>query len=369
MPDLQTLMDHLGRIAPLELAASWDNVGLLLGERGQEVTRVMTCLTVTPASAAEAVREKANLIVSHHPILFKGAKQLTDGTPDGRILLPLLRAGVAVYSPHTAFDNAPGGINDMIASSLGLEEVTPLRNLGSPGQCKLVVFVPEADLGKVCDALFAEGAGEIGDYRECSYRLLGTGTFYGTESTNPTVGQKGRREEVQEWRIEVVCPEKKVERIVQAMRKAHSYEEPAFDIYPLKALPSGSGEGRVGTLQQAIPLQQLVERIARELHASAVQTVGKPDRMVQRVAIVCGAGGDFIRDAARAKADVFLTGEARFHDCLAAEERGIAMVLPGHYATERPGIEMLARRLQADWPDLHVWASKDERDPLRTTLS
>src|SRR5207248_11315845 len=143
----------------------------------------------------------------HHPVLFRAVKRLTTATPEGRVLLALLRAGVAVYSPHTALDNTAGGINDLLARRLGLEEVRPLRRREGARQCKIVVFVPDKDLAKVSDALFTAGAGEIGQYRECSYRLSGTGTFFGTEATNPTVGQKGKREEVGEWRLEVVCPE------------------------------------------------------------------------------------------------------------------------------------------------------------------
>ena len=150
------------------------------------------------------------------------------------MLLPLLRHGVAVYSPHTAFDNCPGGINDGLAKRLGLTDVKPLRKRDGRRECKLVVFVPDSDLAKVSDAVFAAGAGVIGQYEQCSYRLAGTGTFFGTDATNPTVGAKGRREEVSEWRLEVVVPEGKVDAVVAAMRTAHSYEEPAYDVYPLR---------------------------------------------------------------------------------------------------------------------------------------
>src|SRR5262245_30146406 len=192
---LHDLLAHLRRLAPLELAADWDNVGLLLGDADAEVARVLTCLTVTPDVAAEAVDAKADLIVTHHPVLFRAAKRLTTATTEGRMLLALAHANVAVYSAHTAFDNAPGGINDMIAARLQLTDVKPLRRREWQ-QYKIVVFTPDKDLARVSDALFAAGAGTIGQYDECSFRLAGTGTFFGTEGTNPTVGQKGRREDV-----------------------------------------------------------------------------------------------------------------------------------------------------------------------------
>src|SRR5207248_1569149 len=189
-------------------------------------------------------------------VLFRAIKRVTGDTPEGRMLCALVRAGVAVYSPHTAFDNTQGGINESLAGRLRLVEVGPLRPLDGPRQCKLVVFVPDADLGKVSDALFTAGAGRIGQYRECSFRLQGTGTFFGTEATNPVVGEKGRREEVSEWRLEVVCLEERVSAAVAALRRAHSYEEPAYDVYPLRPNRLGVGVGRVGPLPSPLTLDE-----------------------------------------------------------------------------------------------------------------
>jgi dinuclear metal center YbgI/SA1388 family protein len=363
MPTVADVRSYLDAFAPPRLAAEWDNVGLLLGDAAAQVHRILTCLTVTPEVVAEAVEQGAELIVSHHPILVRGTKRLSTDTAEGRLLWPLMRAGIAVYSPHTAFDNTAGGINDSLARRLGLSEVGPLRHGDGPRQCKVVVFVPDGDLQKVSDAMFAAGAGNIGQYRECSFRLPGTGTFFGSEATNPTVGQKGHREEVSEWRLEVLTPETALADVLAAMRKAHSYEEPAYDVYPLKPAPAGQGEGRVGHLPQAMPLVELSRRVKRELKASALQYVGPPERAVQRVAVACGAAGEFLDDAARAKADVFLTGEMRFHDYLRAQAAGVGLILPGHYATERPAVEELAERLGAQWPGLEVMASRREADP------
>jgi dinuclear metal center YbgI/SA1388 family protein len=361
---LDDVLDYLEKLAPLSLAEEWDNVGLLLGERTRQVERIMTCLTVTPESAAEAIEEGAGLVVSHHPVLFRPVQRLTDANPEGRMLLGLIRAGVAVYSPHTAFDNASGGINDLLAERLGLSDVRPLRTIRSGAECKVVVFVPESDLGKVSDALFNAGAGRIGQYRECSFRVPGTGTFFGLDSTNPAIGQKGRHEEVSEWRLEVVCPADRLDPVIAAMRRAHSYEEPAFDLYPLGLKPGTGGSGRVGSLRAPVALQEFAERVQKDLNASHIQVVGDLNRTVRSVAIACGAGGEFRSDAIQAKADVFLTGEMRFHDYLAAQTDGLALLLPGHYATERPGVERLAERLQQQWPQLKVWASHREQDPV-----
>ncbi len=364
MPTVAAVVEFLERLAPPALAADWDNVGLLLGERTAEVRRLMTCLTVTPDSAAEAVAEGAGLIVTHHPILFRAIKRLTDATAEGRMLLVLARAGVAVYSPHTAFDDAPDGINALLARRLGLAGVGPLRHRDDARMCKVVVFTPEKDLQRVSDAMFIAGAGRIGQYSECSFRLSGTGTFFGSEATHPTVGQKGRREEAAEWRLEAVCPEASVNAVTAAIRRAHSYEEPAYDIYPLRPAPSPPGAGRLGSLPEPRPLRGFAEAVRTALGCGPVQVIGDPQRAVSRAAVACGAGGELLPDAVRAGADVLLTGEARFHDCLAAQAQGLALVLPGHYATERCGVEDLAERLQAEWPGVPAWASRRERDPM-----
>jgi putative NIF3 family GTP cyclohydrolase 1 type 2 len=211
--------------------------------------------------------------------------------------------------------------------------------------------------------MFSAGAGHIGEYSQCSFRVSGTGTFFGSEATQPTVGQKGRREEVSEWRLEVLCPENSREQLIEAMRRAHSYEEPAYDVYPLQ--PTAVGEGRLGRLKQSQSLEQLAQTAKEVLKAARVQLVGDPSQSVERVALACGAGGEFLMDAVQAKADVFLTGEVRFHDYLSAQANGLALVLPGHYATERFGIEELAERLHAKFPKLQVWPSKSESDPVR----
>ena len=363
MPSVAEVAAALDKFAPTQSAADWDNVGLLLGDPTTNVARLMTCLTVTPDVVEEAVAEKVELIVSHHSILFRGAKQLTATKGDGKLVWPLARAGIAVYSPHTAFDNCAGGINDILCRRLGVNDAIPLRPREGPREYKLAVYVPDSDLTKVSDALFGAGAGTIGKYEQCSFRLAGKGTFFGTADTNPTVGQKGRREEVDEWRLEVVLPEAKVAGAVRAMRQAHSYEEPAFDIYQLRAGLSG-GEGRIGDLEKATTLGKFAARAKKELRAASVQVVGDLNRTVRKVALACGAAGEFLSDSIRAKADVFLTGEMRFHDALTARGANVGVILPGHYATERPAVEELAAKLIADWPGVIAWASKRERDPL-----
>jgi dinuclear metal center YbgI/SA1388 family protein len=355
----------LDGIAPCRLAESWDNVGLLWGDPAAPVERVMTCLSVTPESAAEAVEERASLIVSHHPVLFRALKAVRADQVEGAALWKLARAGVAILSAHTAFDNATGGINDGLARRLGLVDVGPLRPSPAADSFKIIVFAPRSDRERVLAAAFEAGAGRIGAYEECSFSSAGYGTFFGTEGANPTIGQAGRRETVREWRIEIICSAGPLAAVLSAIRANHSYEEPAIDVIKQHAPPGRPGIGRLGRLERPEPLEALATRTAKALGATCAQLVGTSARPVSRVAIACGAGDDFVLDAARAGADVLLTGEARFHQALAAKALGLALILPGHHATERPGVEDLAELIRAAFPALTVWPSQRETDPLR----
>ena len=259
----------------------------------------MTCLTVTSQTALEAIEERAELIVSHHPVLFKGAKRVRADLPESAPLWRLARAGVSIYSPHTAFDNTHGGINDLLAARLGLVDVRPLRPSSGPGMFKVVVFTPRTDREAVLSAAFDAGAGRIGDYRECSFTSPGLGTFFGEEGTNPAVGRPGSRESVREYRVEIVCPAERLGAVLTAIRSRHSYEEPAIDVVSLDSLGERGGRGE----DRPPPRGRDARRIRREGGAgpgcAGMQVVGEPNRRVERVAIVCGAGDDALGDAAR----------------------------------------------------------------------
>jgi dinuclear metal center YbgI/SA1388 family protein len=375
----------LEQFAPSHLAEPWDNVGLLWGDPAAPVQRVMTCLTVTPGTAAEAIQEQASLIVSHHPVLFREVKRIRADLAETGHLWKLARAGVAIASPHTAFDNTQNGINDLLCRRIGLVEVSPLRPIPSrgnpaagsegPNAFKVVVFTPESDREAVMTGAFEAGAGQIGAYRECSFATPGQGTFFGTEASDPAVGQRGRRETVAELRLEVVCPAENLSAVLSSIRARHSYEEPAIDVYPLHEIRSKLGEsvapgaGRIGRFVEPRSLGEFAAFVGRALGRVSVQMVGDAHRPVSRVAIACGAGDDFLKDAARVRADVLLTGEARFHRGVEAEALDIALVTAGHYATERLGVEDLAQRIAITFPALTVWPSRSERDPFRIIVA
>lgn len=365
MTTVADLASWMETFAPSRLAEPWDNVGLLWGDPSGVAEKVMTCLTVTPDVAAEAIEDHADALVSHHPVLFRAVKAIRADRPEGATLWRLARANVAVLSPHTAFDNTVGGINDGLARRLGLVDVGPLRPSPPRARFKVVVFAPKEGRERLLEAAFAAGAGKIGAYEDCSFSGPGVGTFFGKEGANPAVGRAGRRESVREWRVELLCPSERLAAVLAAIRARHPYEEPAIDVIPLHPEPDGPGIGRLGRLPVAEPLSAFSARVAGALAIAAPQVVGEPGRRVERVAIACGAGDDFLGDAARAGADVLLTGEARYHRALEAEALGIGLVLAGHHATERPGVEDLAARLSDAFPNLAVWASRTERDPLR----
>ena len=358
----------MDRFAPQRLAESWDNVGLLLGDPASPVERVMTCLTVTSATADEAIARRAGAIVSHHPILFKGIKILRADQPETGFLWRLAHAGVAVLSPHTAFDNTVNGINDGLARRFGLLDVTALRPAAAEDWYKLVVFAPRAERGQILAAACAAGAGELGDYSECSFTSTGVGTFRGSPAANPTIGQAGGdRESVRECRVELLCAGSRRTSVLAAIRAVHSYEEPAIDLIRVEPTwPQTAGAGRVGRLPRSEPLGEFVARVGRILPAPGIQFVGDPTRPVERVAICCGAGDDFLGAALRASADVFVTGEARYHRALEAASSGMALIVAGHHATERPGVEDLAEIVAREFASLEVWASQVERDPLQS---
>jgi dinuclear metal center YbgI/SA1388 family protein len=322
----------------------------------------MVCLTATAATAEEAAGKKASLVVSHHPIFFRGVKQLTARGPDAAVYR-LARAGAALYSPHTSFDGSDRGINQQWADRLGLVDVEPLRPASQTNVVKFVVFTPESDVGAVLEAVFKAGAGRIGDYGECSYRVLGKGTFRGDAGTNPTIGTPGVREEVEEYRLEFVAPTGKIAEVTAAMRSAHSYEEPAFEVHDLHSVAGTVGGGRIGNLKSAASLSELAANAGRAVNASSVEFVGDARKPCTRIAFGCGAGASFLDDAKRLGADALLVGEASFHDLLKADALGVGLVLVGHFASERFAVETLADRLAKEFPSIQVWAAETEKDP------
>lgn len=354
-------------LAPPRLAQAWDNVGLLVGERTAPCTRVLLCIDTTPAVLAEAVRRRCPMIVSYHPPIFRPIKAiLADSDGTDAIVHEAIRHGISIYSPHTALDAADGGTNDVLASLCGLRDAGPFEFVpaGRP-ECKIVTFVPPAALERVADAMFAAGAGRIGAYEKCSYRLRGEGTFFGTDETHPAIGRKGQLEHVDEVRIETVAPRDRVSDIVAALRAAHLYETPAYDVYPLEA-PPAPGIGRVGRLPAGTTLGALARALKRRIGSSVVQLVGRSGQRVRRAAVCAGAAGLLPLERTRAAdADVIVTGEIHHHDALTYLRTGRCAIALGHAESERPVLASLAKRLTAAVAGVKTFVSRADTGPFR----
>lgn len=353
-------------IAPTSLAQSWDNVGLLAGDPGAAARRALTCIDLTPDVVQEAIRSKIDLIVAYHPPIFRPVASLrADSSGTEAAVFRCIRAGVSIYATHTALDAAVGGTNDVMAALCGIRQTEPLEYVPKPGieHRKLVVFVPGDHLDPVVDAIFAAGGGHIGAYSRCSYRSPGQGTFLGGESTNPSIGRKGRMECVEEVRLEVVVPSPRLPDAVRAMMAAHPYDEPAFDIYPLEARPQ-RGIGRFGQFARPTTLGSLARKLKRSTGGTCVQTVGPKDRRLTRGVIVVGAAGSLPFRTDLTRETVVVTGEMRHHDALSILRQDCCAIALGHWASERPILAPLAERLESMVPGLSVAVSKSDADPF-----
>jgi len=365
---MTTVGDILGavdRLAPFRLAESWDNVGLLLGDPARRVRRVLVCLDVSEAVCEEAEGRKAEVVLSHHPLLSKDVDRLTTATRHGRLALRLAGGRRAHIAAHTNLDGAEGGLCDILAERVGLADVEPLRPEPEGGRpYKVVVFVPEADLAGVRAAAFEAGAGRIGRYTECSFSAEGEGTFRPGAGSRPSVGAKGRRSAVREQRLEMLVAGEHLGRVLKAVGRAHSYEAPAVDVYPLQAAPGRAGIGRVGRLEKPITAAGLADTVKRALGLSAVRMAGAGKQRIERVAVVTGSGGGLGEAVSASGAQAYVTGELKFHDAQDLAARGIAVILGGHWETERVPLAAWSRRLARE-ADAEVVMSRREAALLR----
>ncbi len=367
---LNRIVEVLERIAPLELAEAWDNVGLLAGDGRREIRRAMLTIDLTAEVLTEAKKAKTDLLIAYHPPIWEPLKKVVAGKGASGLLYEVIRAGMAVYSSHTALDAVKGGVNDRLAEIVGIEEPRPLQEASAKESrmCKLVVFVPPGDAGKVSEAIFAAGAGHVGEagkYSKCSFRTAGTGTFACGPGSHPTIGRRGRFEQVEEVRLETILPVERIAAAVEAMRGAHSYEEPAYDLYPLlEADEEGVGMGRFGTLKKAQTVSGLVAKIKKQLGVKTVGVVGRRAGLVRTAAVCAGSGGSFVKQVIAKGCDLYLTGELKHHHALELQAAGVTAVCAGHSNSERMFLPALARRLKRELAGVEVKVSRKDRDPM-----
>lgn len=332
---------------PPEHAYDWDNVGLQVGDPGWAVQRVLVTLDVTSTVLEEAARVPGTLVLAHHPLLFRPLKRLTPATPSGRLALQAAQHGIAVAAAHTNLDVSQdgAGTSTPVARVLDLQAARPLDTAVEEGaRCKLVVFVPPEALDPVLDGVSAAGAGVIGEYERCSFRVRGTGAFRPSERADPYSGRIGADAAEDEYRVEVELPRRLAGAVVRALIEAHPYEEPAYDLVPLLD-GAEVGLGLVGELSAPRSLAEVAASVRDGLPAPHLRFAGDPDREVRRVAVVGGAGDSHIGAALAAGADVYVTGDLRHHVTLDAVEQGLALIDAGHHATEVAAMPRWVERL------------------------
>lgn len=363
MSCLKEVIAALTRLAPLELAESWDNVGLMIGAKSQEVRKVLCALDVNEAVIDEAIEGGYECIVSHHPFLFAPIKKLDLEKGQGKLIAKLIKNDIAVYSMHTNYDIAQGGLNDYLSEKLGLEQIKILQKTASKKFCKVIVYVPDTHLEVVREVIINENPCTIGNYRGCTFSSKGEGTFMPLEGSNPFIGQANELEYAKEQKLEFMAYEQDVQRLIALINKVHPYEEVAFDVYELKNIEEVIGLGRVGKLPQKVSFETFIEQVKAVFKVPYVRVTEDLSKPVEKVAICSGSGAEFIKIAAQ-KADVYITGDLKFHEGQKAKELGLAVIDVGHYASENIAMQHIASYLSNEIKDLEVACSKVNGETL-----
>lgn len=362
----------LEAVAPSRLAADWDKVGLLVGDAARPLKRALLCIDLTQETLAEALKLKCQAVVAYHPPIFEPIARITTWDPRGDLLLRCIERGVALLSPHTALDAVRGGVTDWLTDMLGAGErwpIEPALDNRSNERLKVVTFVPEYAAQAVREAMAAAGAGQIGAYTECSFEVRGEGTFKGGVGSKPTVGKAGRRVHVPEVQLSMVCGERQRTAVVQAILEAHPYEEAPVEVHRLEPMRDPhQGHGRIVQLDKALSTTEVAQRLRKGLRlpVGSMQLVeSKRAQRHQRIGVVPGAGFSMMAKAADQGCTLFVTGEARHHDQLAAKARGCDLLLGGHSQTERGYLPTLAASLKPHLPGVSLVVSRADAPPFR----
>lgn len=361
------VIERLERHYPPSTAESWDKVGLVHGDRSWLLTRALLAVDVTGDVVAEAIETGAELIIAHHPLLLRGINAVDGADPKGAVLLELGGHRIACYVAHTNADIATDGVCAALAEAIGLTDLTPLDPRPTERLDQLVTFVPRQHTDAVVDALAEAGAGAIGDYDRCHFRVAGTGSFRPLQGSSPFIGATDELTEVAEDRVELVLPRSRRSAVVAALLAAHPYEEPAWHVTELAPGPTEVGIGRVGTLAAPVPAAAFAQQVADALPTtvSGVRLAGDPERPVHKVAVLAGAGDSHLDAARRTGADLYLTSDLRHHPASEALEHRDAPVLldVAHWAAEWTWLPPLARILTDEAPGLTCTVSARRTDP------
>ncbi len=360
---INEITTFLESIAPLSYQESYDNSGLLVGNKEATATGALLTIDVTEDVIAEAINKGLNLIIAHHPIIFNGLKKITQSNTIERIVTRAIKHDIAIYAGHTNFDSICMGVNKKICDKIGLQNCTILSPMQNELK-KLVYFVPLKYAEKVRYALFEVGAGNIGKYDYCSYNLQGKGSFRAGLDANPFVGEIGKLHFEDEIRTEIIFPKSKQIHIISALLKTHPYEEVAYDVYPLENKYSEVGIGMVGDLPQAEDCLKFLKRVKKIFNCGIIKHTTFHKKNVKRVA-VCGGSGSFkLKEAIMAQADIFITGDIKYHDFFNTENR-IIMADIGHYESEQYTKELFYDLLNKKFPTFAINFSETNTNPIK----
>ncbi|ACT96347.1 Nif3-like dinuclear metal center hexameric protein [Dyadobacter fermentans] len=363
MAFIKEILTELEKLAPLPYQEEYDNAGLLVGSPDNEVTGILFSLDITEEIVEEAVRKNCNLIVAHHPIIFKGLKKLNGKNYVERTIIQAIKNDIALYATHTNLDHVTGGVNWQIARRLGLQNIkvlAPKKQILT----KLAFFCPVENTQEVLNALFEAGAGEIGDYRNCSFRSEGLGTFLPGESANPAVGSRGELETVQEHRVEVMLPSHLQAQVLHALRRAHPYEEVAYYMSALENENQEVGAGAIGELPEPLEPNAFLAHLKRQMEVQVIKHTEPAGRPVRRVAVCGGAGSFLLRNAISGGADVFVTADYKYHEFFDAEGR-IMICDIGHYESEVFTKNLLHDYLSGKFSNFALCLSETSTNPVR----
>ena len=359
---LKQITNFIESVAPLAFQESYDNAGLIIGQPDDEISGILITLDVTEEILDEAISKNLNLIVCHHPIVFSGIKKLNGKNYIERCVAKAIKNDIAIYAAHTNLDSVFGGVNSKICEKLELQNCRILAPT-SGFLKKLVTFVPIADAEKVRNVLFEAGAGHIGNYDSCSFNQDGNGTFRGNDQTNPYVGEKNQLHTEKETRIETIFPRHIQSKVIQALLQAHPYEEVAYDIYPLDNEYLQAGIGMIGELQEPVNEMDFLRTIKAVFNCEVVkhtQLLGKP---ISRVAVCGGSGSTYLSKAMAQKADIFISGDFKYHQFFDAENQIIIADI-GHYESEQFTKEVFYELLTKKFPKFAVHLSALSTNPV-----
>jgi dinuclear metal center YbgI/SA1388 family protein len=354
------------QFSPKALAMVDDKIGLQIGRLNKKIDRIMIALDVLEEVIDEAIERNVQLIIAHHPPIFRPLKNVLTDTVQGRMIEKLLKHDIAVYAAHTNLDVATGGVNDLLANALGLENPEVLVPTYETKLKKLVVFTPVSHADEIRKVLGAIGAGSIGNYSHCSFSTDGTGRFLPGANTNPYIGQQGHLEAVEEVRIETIVPEHLVKRAISAMIKAHPYEEVAYDVYPVENKGEILGLGRIGTIKE-MTLAEFAERVKKAFEVDKVRVVGDLSSRVKKVAVLGGDGNKYFMSAKFKGADVYITGDIYYHTAHDAMMQGLNMIDPGHNVEKvmKKGLtSILSKMCKESGYEVEIFPSEINTDPF-----